>query len=66
MHAVAVQPAPKFDNSWTAANATALYTSGRVESDIIRRDYPGSAEIIETKYGCEVGAKGDAALFERE
>ncbi len=55
-----------FDNTWTAANATRLFTNGARESASIRRLYPHSAPVVEIRLGHEVMGKGDAAMFERE
>lgn len=55
-----------FPNDWTFRNAAALLTTGVSESTVLRADYPGIANIVELPMGYEVGAQGEAALFERE
>jgi len=66
LNLAAVQSCAKFDNSWTAANAAALLSSGESESQTLRRDYPGTNNIVEIKFGCEIGSASDPELFRKK
>jgi glycosyltransferase involved in cell wall biosynthesis/Flp pilus assembly protein TadD len=53
-----VTPAAKFENSWTAQHAAALFPNGEEEAKALRRDYPG-CKTREVKLGHELEAKAD-------
>lgn len=67
MKTLATIPASeRFENSWAAKHAAALFTNGEAESETIRRDYGNLYNIREIKLGYEIGKPGNAAEFERQ
>lgn len=61
-----VPASPAFDNTWTAENATCLFTNGARESTTLQRMYPRSAPIVEIRLGHEVAGAGNAEMFTQE
>jgi tetratricopeptide (TPR) repeat protein len=61
-----VQPAPYFDNTWSARNAAALFCNGSAEGRALSRDYPGISNVVEVKLGHEIGPRHSAGLFEEQ
>jgi glycosyltransferase involved in cell wall biosynthesis/Flp pilus assembly protein TadD len=60
-----VKPAERFENSWTAENAAALFPNGSQEAKALKRDYPRCAALREVKLGHEIGAEGSPEAFEQ-
>lgn len=58
-----VKAAERFENSWTAENAAALFPNGSQEAKALKRDYPRCAAMREVKLGHEIGAEGSPELF---
>jgi len=58
-----IERAPVFDNQWVAERASAIFTTGVVESEAIKRYY--GAKASELRLGFSVGAEGDAEKYKK-
>ncbi len=60
-------PALRWENTWTAINASALIATGEKERDALAKDYPDAKRIELYRMGWEVSGKtDDGSLFRRE
>lgn len=65
--AKAVDPAPAWDNSWTANHCAALIATGAYEAESLRRDYPQTPLVEVYRCGHEVSDwNGGGDLFRKE
>lgn len=51
------QPAPRWENAWTAAHAASLIATGERERAALRRDYPHAPRIDLYPIGCDITAR---------
>ncbi len=61
-----IERAPRFENSWVAKHARALFTNGAGESAVLRREYSDITQIAEIPLGHEIAARGTRDTFVKE